>query len=89
MPNKSKDIYEKYSPVNYVTSMSSKILLVHGIKDSVVPYTSSVKMFKKLRQKGCTAKLLLHPKGNHGFEFVLKDHKTVEILKKTIDFLTN
>lgn len=89
LPNKSKDIYEKYSPINYVTPASPKILLAHGMKDSVVPYVSSVKMFKKLRQKGCTAKLLLHPKGDHGFEFVLKDRKTLEILEKTIDFLTN
>ncbi len=87
LPSRSKEIYEKYSPVNYVTSTCPKILLVHGMKDSVVPYTSSVKMFKKLRENGCTAKLLLHPKADHGFEFVLKDHRTIEILKKTIEFL--
>lgn len=88
LPSKSKEVYEKFSPINYVTSACPKILLVHGMKDSVVPYVSSIKMFKKLRENRCTAKLLLHPKGDHGFEFVLKDHKTQEILKKTIEFLT-
>lgn len=88
LPSKSKEVYEKFSPINYVTSACPKILLVHGMKDSVVPYASSIKMFKKLRENRCTAKLLLHPKGDHGFEFVLKDYKTQEILKKTIEFLT-
>jgi len=60
---------------------------VHGLKDSVVPYFSSVKMFKNLREKGLPAKLLLHPKGDHGFEFVLRDRKTVDIIEKTAQFL--
>jgi len=87
LPSKSEQVYERYSPVNYVSHNCNKILLVHGMKDSVVPYMSSVKMFKTLRQYGCKAQLLLHPNGNHGFEFVLKDQKTAEILEKTVRFL--
>ncbi|KUK02414.1 MAG: Peptidase S9 prolyl oligopeptidase active site domain protein [Thermotoga sp. 50_1627] len=87
LPIKSKELYEKYSPINHVTSLCPKVLLVHGMKDSVVPYAASVKMFVKLKQNRCTTKLLLHPKGDHGFEFVLKDKKTVEILQRTVEFL--
>ncbi|MFN3691699.1 MAG: alpha/beta hydrolase family protein [Fervidobacterium sp.] len=86
-PSKNKGIYEKYSPVNNINESFPNILLVHGLKDSVVPYISSVKMHKKMREKGKKCKLLLHPYGNHGFEFVLKDKKTIEILKKTVQFL--
>ncbi|MFN3282643.1 MAG: alpha/beta hydrolase family protein [Pseudothermotoga sp.] len=88
LPSRSKEIYEKYSPINYVTSSCPRILLVHGIKDCVVPYTSSLKMFKKLRESGNIAKLMLHPKGDHGFEFVLKDQRTIQILQETIKFLS-
>lgn len=87
LPTKSKEIYEKYSPINYITPPCPEILLVHGMKDSIVPYTSSLKMFKKLRENSCRAKLLLHHKANHGFEFVLRDNRTIEILNKTIEFL--
>ncbi|WP_075666359.1 S9 family peptidase [Thermosipho sp. 1063] len=87
LPVKSKDVYIKYSPITYVNKDAPPILLVHGLKDSVVPYFSSVKMYKKLREKGNNAKLLLHPFGDHGFEFVLKDEKTKDILEETIKFL--
>ncbi|ABR31191.1 esterase [Thermosipho melanesiensis] len=87
LPNKSKDLYIKYSPISYVDKNLPPILLVHGLKDKVVPFISSVRMYKKLRKMGNKAKLLLHPKGDHGFEFVLKDDKTREILEKTIKFL--
>jgi len=87
MPGKSMEIYKKYSPINYIKADLPPILLVHGIKDRIVPYISSLKMYKKLREYNNTSKILLHPKGDHGFEFVLKDRKTIEILQKTIEFL--
>ncbi|WP_234946711.1 alpha/beta hydrolase [Thermosipho atlanticus] len=86
-PKKSKEIYEKYSPINHVKKGLMPILLVHGLKDNVVPCISSVKMYKKLREYKNSAKLLLHPNGDHGFEFVLKDERTKEILRETIKFL--
>lgn len=87
LPSRAKKIYEKYSPTNNISNDFPNTLLVHGLKDSVIPYISSVKMFKKLKEKGKVCKLLLHPYGSHGFEFVLKDQKTVEILEKTVQFL--
>ncbi|UXF01523.1 peptidase S9 [Fervidobacterium riparium] len=87
LPNKDRYIYEKYSPINNLNRNFPKTLLVHGLKDSVVPYHSSVKMFKKLRENGITSKLLLHHFGNHGFEFVLRDKRTVDIIEKTCAFL--
>jgi dipeptidyl aminopeptidase/acylaminoacyl peptidase len=61
--------------------------LVHGKKDSVVPYDSSVKLYRKLKRLGCRVVLLTHHEADHGFEFVLKDEKTKEILQKTVEFL--
>jgi acetyl esterase/lipase len=87
MPGKSKEIYKKYSPINYIKANLPPILLVHGLKDRVVPYISSLKMYKKLREYKNTSKILLPPNGDHGFEFVLKDRKTIEIIEKTIEFL--
>ncbi|ODN30267.1 alpha/beta hydrolase family protein [Fervidobacterium thailandense] len=87
LPSKDKNIYAKYSPVNNVHGSFPPTLLVHGLKDDVVPYISSVKMFKKLKEQRVHVKLLLHPSGGHGFEFVQRDGRTVEILQKTIAFL--
>lgn len=87
LPGRSKDIYEKYSPINNISSHFPPTLLVHGLKDQIVPYISAVNMFKALSQAGVKVKLLLHPYGDHGFEFVLKDNYAVRILEKTADFL--
>lgn len=87
LPRRSKEIYEKYSPINNISPDFPPTLLVHGLKDQIVPYTSAVKMFKALSQVGVKVKLLLHPYGDHGFEFVLKDNYAVRILEKTADFL--
>ncbi len=87
LPQRDRTIYENYSPINNVDKNFPPTLLVHGLKDSVVPYVSSVKMFKRLRELNIPVKLLLHPRGEHGFEFVLRDSKTIDIIEKTALFL--
>jgi hypothetical protein len=39
--------------------------------------------------KACSVdyKFYVHKRGNHAFEFVLKDFKTIKILETTINFL--
>ncbi len=86
LPEKSEEIYRKYSPVNNIPKNPPKVLLVHGMKDKVVPFKSSVKLFQMLKDKGTTTELLVHKKADHGFEFVLKDELTKRILRKTVEF---
>ncbi|PLV59884.1 alpha/beta hydrolase [Thermotoga sp. KOL6] len=86
-PIRKKEDYVFYSPVTWVSEKAPPTILVHGMKDDVVPYISSVKMYKKLRENKVKARLCLHPKGKHGFEFVLKDSLTVRFLYETISFL--
>lgn len=86
-PVKSSQL-ASYSPINVVHSQMPPVLLVHGKKDSVVPYDSSVKLYRKLKKLGCRVWFLNHPEGDHGFEFVLRDERTKEILMKTVEFLS-
>lgn len=88
LPTRSKEVYAKYSPINVAHTSMPPVLLVHGKKDSIVPYESSVKMFRKLKKLGCQVKLLTHPQADHGFEFVLRDEKTKQIIKQTVEFLS-
>ncbi len=87
LPGKNEEIYKKYSPVNNIPENPPKVLLVHGMRDSVVPFKSSVKLFQKIKENGHFAELLVHKKADHGFEFVLKDELTKRILRKTVEFL--
>ncbi|WP_448522526.1 alpha/beta hydrolase family protein [Pseudothermotoga sp.] len=87
-PSRSSETLAKYSPINAVHKFMPPMLLVHGKKDSVVPYDSSMKLYRKLKRLNCRAVLLTHHEANHGFEFVLRDEKTKEILQKTVEFLS-
>lgn len=88
LPTRSKEVYAKFSPINVAHASMPPVLLVHGKRDSIVPYESSVKMFRKLKKLGCRVKLLTHPQANHGFEFVLRDEKTKQIIEQTVEFLS-
>lgn len=83
---KSRQVYRWYSPIQHITTGLPPVLLVHGMRDAIVPFRSSLKMFKELRETGCDARILLHPEGRHGFEFVLKDRWTQRIIEKTVEF---
>lgn len=89
LPTVGRETYVEYSPVQHVHAGFPRALLVHGIRDRVVPFTSSLKMHKSLRRLGCGSRLLLHPQGDHGFEFVLRDERTRAILEETARFLVN
>ena len=63
------------------------VFLAHGKDDVVVPCNSSIKLARKLKSCCVDYKFYVHKKGNHAFEFVLKDFKTIRILEATSSFL--
>lgn len=86
-PQKIEDIYEYYSPISWISERMPPILVVHGKNDLVVPFSSSVKLVKKLKEKGVKYMFLVHKTGGHTFEFELKDFQTVRIIEKTVKFI--
>ena len=76
-----------YSPINWISKRMLPVLMVHGKNDSVVPFSSSVKLAGKLKKSGVLYKLLVHPKGDHCFEVNSKDLHTIKILRTTIKWI--
>jgi len=87
LPRFDSAAYEAYSPVNRFTAGMVPVLAVHGRQDEVVPYISSVKMVKKLKEMGVQCRFLVHKTGTHGFEVRLKDYRTTMILEETVRFM--
>lgn len=79
--------YLYYSPIFWINENMNPILLVHGKKDRTVPFSSSVELLKKLREKGISAKILVHKNGDHAFEFENNDIQTIRILNETVKFI--
>ena len=78
---------ELYSPVNYVKEgiQFPDVMILHGNRDGVIPFSQSVEMFEKLRDCGHYVEFLCFEKAAHwsgGF-------RSWTMLKAVRDFLKN
>ncbi|KLO23291.1 esterase [Marinitoga sp. 1197] len=88
LPTPSKEgEYLYYSPIFWINENMKPVLLVHGKEDKTVPFSSSIELLKKLREKGIQTKILVHKNGDHAFEFENNDIQTIKILNETIKFI--
>lgn len=87
LPNKEKDIYKYYSPINWLSSNMISTLVVHGKIDNVVPFKSSKKLVGKLKDYDVPCEFLVHKNADHSFDTRLKDYTTINILEKTVRYI--
>jgi acetyl esterase/lipase len=65
-PSKADDAYFAASPVNFVTSTSPATLLIHGMRDTIVPVDQSAELDGKLEQVGVKHLFIKLPWATHG-----------------------
>ena len=63
--NLSDRLYAAASPSSYVSPDDPPFLLVHGDKDTVVPFSQSELFHQKLADGGVTVELIRIPSGDH------------------------
>lgn len=56
---------EKISPINYVKNVKAPVLLIHGTRDEIVPFSQSVEFFDEMEDADKEVKLVELEKGNH------------------------
>jgi dipeptidyl aminopeptidase/acylaminoacyl peptidase len=64
-PYENPELYEKWSPRNYVKNWKTPTLVIHGALDFRVVEVEGFSTFTALRRKGIPAKLLYFPDENH------------------------
>jgi acetyl esterase/lipase len=79
---KGKEVYEKASPLKYVTKDDPPFLFIHGDKDTLVGLHHSRDMRKKLMDVGVHAELMIVKGAGHGWSGKQLD----ETLDRTIQF---
>lgn len=55
--------------------------------DTTVPFESSIKFAKRLKEYKIKYTFLIHKKGGHSFDTKLKDIATVNILERTVRYI--
>lgn len=91
-PVKNPDPLVYYCPIKNIHSKYPPTLLIHGTKDTDVPYFQSVKMHQELTKKQIESKLVTIPEYGHVFDFTnggFKDKKTYDVFVEVVSFLKN
>lgn len=81
-PDKDNKAFDPFCPVRNVTAKYPPTWLIHGTKDTDVPYAQSDMMAKELKQKGVEHELITVSDAGHGLsgakpEEVMKIHERV------------
>ena len=61
----NSEIYQKYSPSNYVQNFSTPTLIITGERDYRVPYTQSIQYFNTLQALGIDSRLIIFKNDGH------------------------
>lgn len=67
-PQKEAGKFSPFMPIMNVTADYPPTVLVHGTKDTDVPYEQSTMMAERLQQAGVPHKLITVPDAEHGFD---------------------
>ncbi len=86
-PVEKREIYNYYSPINWISKHMVPCLIAHGKMDTVVPFKSSVDFVGKLKELNVKYLFLVHKKGGHSFDTKMKDRATINILERTVGYI--
>lgn len=86
-PLNNKEALYQFCPNRNVTKEFPPTLLLHGTKDTDVPYEQSVFMRAAIIKQSVEAKLITIPNGEHVFDKNFQDPIVQNALKQVIDFL--
>ncbi len=66
LPQDNAKGYDENSPINHVSKIKGKFLLVHGTADDNVHFQNSIELIKKLVERNIYFDLMVYPNSNHG-----------------------
>ena len=60
------DVWEKFSPINYVRNVETPTLIVHGELDLTCPVEGAYAFYRALKELGVETELIVYPRAGHG-----------------------
>jgi dipeptidyl aminopeptidase/acylaminoacyl peptidase len=83
-PWENPEMYEKWSPSNFVERFQTPTLVVHGEKDYRVPVTQAMQLFTALQLRKVPSRFLYFPDEGH---WILKPRNSVHWYQSVTDWL--
>jgi dipeptidyl aminopeptidase/acylaminoacyl peptidase len=66
LPSASKATYEKWSPIEFASRVTTPLLITHGESDTRVPIPQADEYYRLLKKLGKTVEFLRFPREGHG-----------------------
>ncbi|MDR0263206.1 MAG: alpha/beta hydrolase [Sphingobacterium sp.] len=86
--NNNFDKLIKYNPIDNISEDYPPTLLLHGDRDTDVPYQQSINMHERLKEKGIYSKFITIEGADHVFDQHFNDPMVQYAFKEIIDFLS-
>jgi dipeptidyl aminopeptidase/acylaminoacyl peptidase len=84
MPWDNPDLYQKWSPSNFVKDFKTPTLVIHGEKDFRVPLAQGLQLFTALQMQHVPSKLIVFPDEGH---WVLKPQNSELWYTQVLDWI--
>ncbi|MCI0434401.1 MAG: S9 family peptidase [Gemmatimonadetes bacterium] len=65
-PWQTKEVYERFSPIEFAENTTTPLLITHGEEDRRVPITQAEQYYRTLKRLGRTVEFLRFPREGHG-----------------------
>ena len=66
LPSDAKATYEKWSPIEHASKVTTPLLITHGENDARVPISQAEEYYRLLKKMGKTVEFLRYPREGHG-----------------------
>ena len=66
LPTQTKQVYEKWSPIEFASRITTPLLITHGENDQRVPIPQADEYYRLLKKLGKTVEFLRYPREGHG-----------------------
>jgi acetyl esterase/lipase len=86
-PNKEPKVFDSFCPIRNITKEYPPTMLLHGDKDTDVPYSQSLMMANELARVGVEHKMITIHNGEHGFDKDFRDPSVADAFRRVVKFL--
>ncbi|MBC8088240.1 MAG: S9 family peptidase [Phycisphaerae bacterium] len=66
LPSQSKATYERWSPIEHASKVTTPLLITHGEEDRRVPIAQAEQYYRLLKKQGKAVEFLRYPREGHG-----------------------
>ncbi len=84
MPWENPEVYERWSPSNFINEFSTPTLVIHGELDYRVPVGQGLQLFTALQMRKVPSKMLLFPDEGH---WILKPQNSILWYRTFLDWV--